>query len=1093
MNVHSISVRKSRGESLFLLISSFSALLSITVISAAPLYFASIEQLGLQRTLDRFEPSQMGSWLHVEEMTFNGAAIKSTMEDAGSAGDHFGDTVRERATFVRSGSLTLSRINDRFAPPGSVLVYQTVQGVEPAISLVAGTFPSDSPAAPLEIAVLEHVASEYGIGVGDSLLLTVPPTALVHTAPKVAGIFRLNDPDHESWLGLSSTLVDPEQGPTGGRPAIIAMTSNPMMERVANRGIADIGELWTMFYADVEELKRVGTREYLDAIGRFRSDAAKLLPSSSSFSGIESALRTLQRQLTFTNTTTIIAGALFSAFSIFILALNSSMVARRWISEDLMLKVRGADRNQLFRAIGFYVLVLFAFPAVIGPLLASGIIPALGLWGSFQKLTGGELFSFRILPEQFLWSGVVALLLLLLFAIPPVVARSGPIVRNFTQLRDSRSPWFWRANLDIGIVIAAGAVMFELNGRGSLFVERDDGLTDLSVLATSLPILASVAASLVALRLVRFSSVVFERVARVNFHAMLALALKVFSRSTMSHAVLMLLAAGTMIVVINASGLSATLGKNTSDRIDFSTASDMRISGIDGFKTSDNRVVNAISELDWLEEHTWSARAEARTGGSDSASTFTMLAVRPWEFAKVSKFRADFADESLDQLMDNIADYSATGAIPLPDDVAGLRAAVKLQRSGKGRIDIWARLLDGDGTTHTIRLTTETGGQSDSSWHQIAGDIRPNLARPLRLLAIEVYEPPTSSIGSAATLTIDSLQAMNISGEAILVSDFSDDSRWHPMVTSIDDDARISVIDDGIDGSKDAKSLNVEMGRGTDDGVRGIYYSEEGPILVPLLVNSAFLESAGVEVGDRFSGHAYGRFVPFEIRGTFEHFPTMADGDKPFAVANVDSLLSYLTPVSEPFLSNSAELFATVNDVVPHDERIAAIKGIDPSLRVADNDALHAQSSTHLGDAAGWRIVGALIATSTVVIAVITAIAIAFHNRDLTRLDAALVESLGGSRAGIAVEAATRILLSLSLGFLLGLAGGTYGVGFIADRMTRTSTGEIALPPMVLQIDWLPVIGAAILLAVVALLPTVWGAIGPKDTVAVRIRSSFAS
>ncbi len=105
----------------------------------------------------------------------------------------------------------------------------------------------------------------------------------MHTAPKVTGIFRINDPDHESWLGLSSTLIDPEQGPTGGRPAIIALTSNSMMERVANRGIADIGELWMMFYTDVDELKRVGARQHLDAIGQFRADAAKLLPTSSSF------------------------------------------------------------------------------------------------------------------------------------------------------------------------------------------------------------------------------------------------------------------------------------------------------------------------------------------------------------------------------------------------------------------------------------------------------------------------------------------------------------------------------------------------------------------------------------------------------------------------------------------------------------------------------------------------------------------------------------------------------------------------------------------------------------------------------------------
>ena len=218
MKVQGISVRKGRRESLFLVIAFLSALLSITVISAAPLYFDSIERLGLQRTLERFDDSQTGSWLHVQGMTFNPASVKSTVATAESTGDHFGETVRDRGTFIRSGGLTLSRINDRYAPPGSVLVYQSVRGIEPAISVVDGAFPSDSPAAPLEIAVLDTVAEEHGISVGDSLLLSVPPTTIVHTAPKVSGIFRVDDPQSRVVAGAFIDSRGPRTG-TDGRSA----------------------------------------------------------------------------------------------------------------------------------------------------------------------------------------------------------------------------------------------------------------------------------------------------------------------------------------------------------------------------------------------------------------------------------------------------------------------------------------------------------------------------------------------------------------------------------------------------------------------------------------------------------------------------------------------------------------------------------------------------------------------------------------------------------------------------------------------------------------------------------------------------------
>ena len=1091
MNVQGISVRKSRGESLFLIIASLSALLSVTVISAAPLYFDAIERLGLRRTMERFELSQMGAWMHVDEMTFNSATIKSTVRSAHEAGENLGDIVRSTSAFVRSGSLNLNQINDRFAPPGSTLVYQSVQGIPAPISLVSGAFPSETVTdSEIEVAILASVAAEYGIDVGDVLKLTVPPTTIVHTTPRVAGIFRIDDPNHESWQGLSSTLFDPEQGPTGGRPAIIAYTSNGMMEQVSGRGIADIGQLWIMFYVDVEALKRIGAAEYLDAISRFRADSTKLLPSSSSFSGVESALRTLQRQLTFTNTTTIISGALFAAFAVFVLALNASVIARRWLAEETTLKARGANRNQLFTAIAFYMAILFAIPAIVGPLIASLIVPLLGLLGSFQELTGGQPFPYRILPEQFIWSGILASILFALFSAPVILAKPGPIVRHLTRIRDSRSPWFWRANFDIGIVVAAGAVIFELNGRGSLFVQGDNGSSNLSMLATSLPIIASVAASLVALRLFSLAGAIFERLAHVNIHAMFALALKVFSRSTMSHAALMLLAAGTMIVVINAVGLSATLGKNTRDRIDFSSASDLRISGIDAFKTSNNQTVQAIVALDWVSDHTWGARTEAKTGSSESASTFTMLSLRPNEFIDIAIFRPDYADVPLSRLMNDITSYVSTDSLPLPNEVTELEAVVKLERTGTGRIDIWSRLLDAEDTTHTIRMTNLDLNRSADEWHRVTGTIKPEIPRPVSFIALEIYEPPTSPIGSTATLTIDSLRAKNGSGESMLVSDFADASVWHPMETSLTDDSRLSITDMGGEGSADRRSLVFAMGRGTDDGVRGIYYSESGPISVPLIVNSEFLDRAGLDVGDRLSGQAYGRIVPFEIRGTFDLFPTMTAENQPFAVANVDALLSYLTSVSEPFLSNTAEMFIEIQGSLGHEERIASIKALEPSLRVSDAGALSAESSARLGDAAGWRIVGSLIAASAVALAIVTTSAVTIHNQDLNRLDSALVESLGGSRIGVALEASTRIAISLCLGFALGAVGGLYGVRFIADRMTRTSTGEAALPPMVLHVEWLPVAAAAVLLAGAALTPVVWGRMRPKESVAVRIRAT---
>ena len=190
---------------------------------------------------------------------------------------------------------------------------------------------------------------------------------------------------------------------------------------------------------------------------------------------------------------------------------------------------------------------------------------------------------------------------------------------------------------------------------------------------------------------------------------MVVLALKVFSRSTMRHAVLMMLAAGTMIVVINASGLSATLGTNTRDRIDFATAADMRISGIDSFKTSNNPVVKQI-EGTWIGSPTRPGQPEPKPqlASPRASSSFTLDFGAPSaNSAELSSFRSDFAASILcHELMAGIdrffTDWIACRC--LIDTCRNTGGGEAAARSGKGRIDIWSRLRDAEGTTHTIRL-----------------------------------------------------------------------------------------------------------------------------------------------------------------------------------------------------------------------------------------------------------------------------------------------------------------------------------------------------------------------------------------------------
>lgn len=1086
MNIEGIGIRKLRFERLFLLIASVSALLATSVISAGPLYFDSIESLGVRRMIDGFTAAQIGAWVHVGEVAFNQGAIDATRDSLHQAGDELESISDERAVFIRSGRLKVSRIDDESAPPALEFQYQWVEGIDLDISLIQGSMPSSSNNE-IDVVILAEIATELGIKVGDSLTLTIPPTAIVHSSARVAGTFDIRDPGDESWLGISSSLFDPEQGPTGGRAPIIALAGSDSLGRVSNRGIADHGEMWGLYYTDKDRLIEHDVEYVLSVLGEFRKSVAVSLSDSVAFSGLQSAYSTLQRQLTFGNTTTIIAGSLFTAFALFTLSIQSSVVSARWRREESLLHARGAGKGQLVRAVLGYALLLFVVPAVFGPLISAVVLPQLGRLTAFSELTNGAVLPSALMPEQFLWSALAAFTALLIYIAPIVWTKSRDLVLRLSRMDSVGSPWLWRANLDFGIMIGAGAIIFELNGRGSLFIERGDGSAGLSVLAASLPVVASIGAALLALRLLSVIGTVLERLSQVNLHSMVTLSLRLFARSINQHAVLMLLVAGVIIVAINALGLSATLQRNAADRIGFATASDVRVTGIDGVDGPDNAIVRGIASSDWVLDYAWGVRTRAVAGASETSRSFDLLSVDPDAFGRNSWFRSDFSDEGLTNLMNSLEDYVSPDSLAVPDDAVGLSAMAKLERIGKGRIDLWIRVMDSAGSTHTLRLIPSDSGSDD--WQLWSVSIDSRVSRPVEVIGVQTYEPPTAPIGNAVTLTIDALYADMPDGGTHTISEFDDAEQWHPMEASLSDNTDLERVSTDIQDSADGVALRVDMDRGTADGIRGIYISPDGQTVVPLIVSSGFVETTGIDVGMRFTGRAHGYLIPFEIRGGFELFPTMPEEGAPFAVANVNALLSYITPVSEPFLANTAELFIDSASGVDFNTRIESIKSADLRVRVFDREELASNLSSSLAATAGWQVVGGVISIVGLVIAAGAVMAFTIHRQGVTRLDHALLEALGARKAAVALEAQIRVLISVVIGIALGVVAGVTGIRFIADRMTRSESGEIVLPPMQLVLDWLPIAAIALVMLLSAFAPIVWYAMIRGDTVAGKMRA----
>ena len=1074
-------MRQRAGDSVFLLVCVAAAVLSTTAISALPLYLESVESLGLARMTKSLPPSGKGAWVQAREIAFNPGAIDATVDALDGMEEALGRLAGGKTVFVRSGRLSAREQNVTGAASLGGWHYQSIKGSSQAVEYVSGTAPADGDI--VEVAIAATVAESRGINLGDQFRMTVPPTDIVHSEATVVGTFEPHDSDGVYWQGLYSTLMAPMPASSSGTPPIIALVDDAKLRRLASGSIADLGEVWAVYYADIGSLMRLGVAGSVDAIEGFRSYVSHSLPTAISVVGIQSALETVQIQLAFARLSIQVVGTLMMLFLVVLLFALARMVSGMRDVERMRLEARGATRYQVSKTFLAHGCLLMFVPTAIGPLLSAMLLPMLGRTAGFAEMTGGALLDWSLTWEQFAIAGVAAFAVTVYYFWPAIMTRISPVFAAWISGRHGSRLWIWRANLDVIAVVAAFALIYEAGNIGS-FVTTDGAA---SVAGSAMPIAASIIVALTGLRVLRVMGGAFGKLSGLPRLATLGVTFAIFGRSVMRHAKSSLMAGGVMVVAVISLGLQSTVAANASDQASFAAVADVRLTNIDGHRAQENLDVQSIEKLDWVDGVSWSVRTRVRSGTTDQAVMFDVLAVEPEKFVKIAWFRDDFAEHGLDDLMVAVTEYAEPDGLAIPDDATRVTLQARLAHEGTGRMDIWARVADSTGTTHTLQMEMVNTTSQTVGAHQFTSLIKPDLPRPIKLSAIVVYEPPVSPLGTSAQLDLFSLTSVGGDGSSVSITDFEDASNWHPVETSIPEDTAIEAVHDGLG---EVAGLRVSMGRGTDDGLRGIYFSSTGAIEVPILVNESFLRETGLVVGDSFTGNSLGRFVPFVIRGSYLLFPSHELTDEPNAVTNVNALLHYITPVSEPFLGDSAELIAEVHGNSTAVQRRDDVKGINPSIGIVDRGLIESVSAGELASLAGWRYVGIAASAIGTVIGCLALFAFGFRFMVDSARDRALMEAIGVSRGFMKFDGAVTLAIPVAFGLAIGTISGTFGVWWMADNMTRVADGSVAVPPLQLVIPWTAMVAIAVLSFVVAVIPATLADFVERRTVASRLRSA---
>ena len=1067
-------------EPTFLAVCIATAILATSAISALPLYLDSTESLGLARMTKSLPSSGTGAWVQAREVAFNPGAIDATVQALGDAEVALGELARGKTVFVRSGMLTARELgNDGGSIPGA-WHYQSISDDSLQIEFVAGNEPDDGPEVQVAIAVT--TAEALGISVGDQFALTVPPTDVVHSVATLVGTFAPVGRDGEYWQGLYSTLMDPWSLPTSGTPPTMALVHEATLRRLASESVADLGEVWALYYTDAESMTRLGVSGSLKAIDRFSSSISRSLPSAVSVANIRSALESVQRQLSFAQVSTRLTGSLVLSLLVFVLFALARMVTNGREVDRARLEARGATRKQVGRIFMTHGVVLLVIPTAIGPILSAAAIPLLGRTGGFVEISDGALLPWRLTFEQFALAGAVAGAATVYYFIPAFATRVGPVVSAALSGRYGFRPWIWRANLDLVAIVAALAFIYDANSQEGI-VDTDGSVSMVSVI---LPVSASAVAALLGLRVLSVVGGMLGKLSRLRMLSKTGITFVVFGRSVMRHATATLIAGGVVVIALVSLGLYRTVTTNASDRASFSSVADVRLTNVNGNLGLANLEVQRINDLEWVGETAWGVRTHGRAGLTDQAPRFDLLAVQPEPLSRIAWFRDDFAHSDLDDLMSLITDYAEPDGLAVPDGADELLLEAQLKHEGSGRIDLWARVSDATGKTHTLLMDRTPSAPTSNDAYLFGSAIKSDIPRPIRLVSLMVYEPPVSPLGTPLELHLHSLVSVLQDGSIVPVSEFNDASVWHPISSSLRGNVAIESVSDVLGG---ASTLRVVMGRGTDDGLRGIYFSSRGSIDVPLLVNDHFMRRTGLVIGDSFTGHALRRYVPFTLRGSYRLFPSQTSADGTNAVANINALLGYIAPVSEPFLGDTAELIASVQGDTTAVQRRDDLRAVHPDIGIIDRTELIEGSDGELAAAAGWSYVGIAMGTIGVAVGCMALFAVGVRFVVDGARERAVMEAIGTSRGFNKLDGVLMLAMPVVFGLTIGAISGTYGVAWLVSNMTQASDGSEAVPPLLLDVPWPVLAVIAILIVVVAVAPSAFNDFSDRRSIASRLRS----
>ncbi len=704
-----IAVRRMRGNWRLLLSVVIGTVVASAVLSSTAIYADAIRDLGLDFAIAQETPADLDvgvsqSIVGVDRVEYQ----QSRSRIDGAVAAALGPASAGSVVMGSSATLFPSEPGEPFPAardrPRAFLRFRT--GLEEHVEVVSGVFPRAAPeatGAPIPVAIGVETAERNGIELGRRFdLHPFWNDELVPTSVEVVAIIEAVDPSERYWGDLEEVI---DRRTTSWETFAFHVPEATFFGALPQTAVgvqADYNAVYTVGLSALDSRNGSTVARLVGSLqGRLGATEARLRVRT----GLVELLERYDEKLFFTRLPLFVLLLQIGGIVAYYLVMVSTMLVERQAAEIALLRSRGATTAQLMMQYGTEGLLLAVLGAATGPPIAAAVISLLGPTPAFAALSGGGLLAVNVSTAAYLLAGGGALLAFASLMMPAWrVTQTTMVQFKRSSARPKPTSLFTRYYLDVALVLISATVFWQLSRQDELFTESllgSEARADPFVLLTPTVFLLTV--GIVFLRLFPLVLRVVAWIIGWTRSVAVLVGMRSLVRNPTHYTrVILLLLFATGVGMFGAS-FGATLERSYRDRAAYMVGADVRVSGIVGIDAGEGAFRAAVNTVP-ADVVSPVYRAPGIVQTAAGAIDVEFIGVEPETFRRVAFFRSDFAEQSLDEMLDTLAENGvvATG-VPIPADTTEIGMWVKTP-DVRGPVTFAVLLRDADGRYEEVTL-----------------------------------------------------------------------------------------------------------------------------------------------------------------------------------------------------------------------------------------------------------------------------------------------------------------------------------------------------------------------------------------------------